>query len=206
MTEKLQPDAKTTSFIQQARRSQLVECAVELIAEIGPAQASTVRIAQRAGVSRGVLTYHFRDRDDLIEQVIARVYELGAEFLLPRMREAASPREALTRFIGGSVELYAAHPKHMAALAAIFGASAGDAGVERARHQRHAKELLDLARILHEGQEQGQFRDFDVHVMARTVRGALDAAHAHIAGGGEAEPYATELRAIFDAATTTGTD
>lgn len=35
------------------------------------------------------------------------------------MREAKSPRESLLLFIGGSVELYAAHPVHMAALAAI---------------------------------------------------------------------------------------
>lgn len=180
-----------------------MECAIELIAETGLAQASTVRIAQRAGVSRGVLTYHFRDRDELIEQVVARVYDLGAEFLLPRMREAASPRDALARFIGGSVELYAAHPKHMAALAAVFGAVPG---VERARHERHARELEDLERLLREGQEQGQFRAFDVPVMARTVRGALDAAHAHIAAGGAVEPYATELRATFDAATAAGTD
>lgn len=191
----------TDSFIQLARRGQLVECAIELIAEIGLAQASTVRIAQRAGVSRGVLTYHFRDRADLVEQVIARVYDLGAEFLLPRMREAASPRESLLLFISGSVELYAAHPIHMAALAAIFGASTGDAGVERARHQRHSQEMLDLGRILHEGQQRGQFREFDVTVMSRTIRGALDAALAHIAAGGDVEPYATELRTIFDAAT-----
>ena len=189
------------SFIQTARRAQLIECAVELIAEVGLAQASTVRIAGRAGVSRGVLTYHFRDRADLVDKVIARIYDLGGEFLQPRLARAGSPRESLREFIGGSVELYAAHPTHMAALSAIFGAAAGDAGVERARHQRHAQEMLDLGRVLRDGQRQGVFRDFDIVVMSRAIRGALDTALLHVVNGGGTEPFSSELQALFDAAT-----
>ncbi|MGH8877151.1 MAG: TetR/AcrR family transcriptional regulator [Stackebrandtia sp.] len=189
------------SFIHTARRAQLIECAVDAIAELGLAQASTVRIAERAEVSRGVLTYHFRDRAELIEQVIARVYDLGGEFILPRMARASSPRESLLEFIGGSVEMYAAYPRHMAALAAIFGAAAGDAGVERVRHQRHAQEMLDLGRILRDGQRQRIFRDFDIVVMSRAIRGALDTALMHVVKGGGVEPFASELKSIFDAAT-----
>lgn len=188
-----------TSFVHAARREQLVRCATELVAEVGLARASTVRIAERAGVSRGVLTYHFRDRADLIEQVVRSVYDLGAEFLVPRMRATTSPRDALLTFIGGSVELYAAYPTQMAALTEIYSDTGG---VSRAAHGRHSQEMADLATILREGQARGQFRDFDVGVMCATVRGALDRALAHIAGGGSVEPYSSELRAIFDAATT----
>ncbi|WP_086821538.1 TetR/AcrR family transcriptional regulator [Allokutzneria sp. NRRL B-24872] len=185
------------TFIHQARRKQLIGCAVEVIAELGLANASTVRIAERAGVSRGVLTYHFRDRAELIEQVVQHVYVLGAELIGPKMVAARSPREALLTFIRGSVELYAAHPRAMLALTEIFAASR----TERAEDQRHQQEVSDLSRILVAGQEQGQFRDFDVNVMCRSVRGALDGALSHVLAGGEVEPYAAELLAIFDAAT-----
>ncbi|MGW1201057.1 TetR/AcrR family transcriptional regulator [Streptomyces sp. NPDC002536] len=189
------------SFIQAARRAQLVQCATELIAEVGLARASTVRIAERAGVSRGVFTYHFRDRAELIEQVVQSVYDTGAEFLLPRMREARTPRDMLLAFIGGSVELYAAHPVRMTALTEIYS---DKDGVPRPRHDRHTREMADLAAVMRAGQAQGQFREFDVDIMCATVRGALDGALAHIAGGGSVEPYASELRATFDAATTAG--
>jgi AcrR family transcriptional regulator len=192
-----QPDPDG-SFIHAARRRQLIECATELIAEVGLARASVVRIAERAGVSRGVLTYHFRDRADLVEQVVRSVYDLGAEFLLPRMRAAGSPREALLTFITGSVELYAAYPTQLAALTEIY---ADTHGVSRAQHSRHTQEMSDLAVMMRAGQERGEFRDFDVDVMCMTIRGALDAALAHVARGGAPEPYATELRVIFDAAT-----
>ncbi|MEV8614597.1 TetR family transcriptional regulator [Amycolatopsis sp. NPDC051373] len=192
-------EGEAASFIHAARREQLVRCAIELIAEVGPAKASTVRIAERAGVSRGVLTYHFRDRAELIEQVVRSVYDLGLEFLGPRMGAAASPREALLTFIGGSVELYAAHPTEMAALGKIYS---DKDGVPRAGHHRHTREMADLAAGLRAGQEQGQFRAFDVDVMCATVRGALDAELAHIAGGGSVEPYASELQTLFALATT----
>src|SRR5882757_6895639 len=99
-------DPEGASFIHAARRKQLVECAIEEIAEVGLARASTVRIARRAGVSRGVLTYHFRDRAELVEQVVQSVYDLGAEALAPKLARAGTPREAVLAFIGGSVELY----------------------------------------------------------------------------------------------------
>jgi AcrR family transcriptional regulator len=189
------------SFIHAARRQQLVTCAIEVIAEVGLARASTVRIAQRAGVSRGVLTYHFRDRAELIEQVVQAVYDLGAEFLAPKLELAGTPRDLLLTFIRGSIELYATHPTEMAALTEIYADARAPDGVSRTRHQRHGQEMSDVAQVLRAGQEQGQFRNFDVDVMCSTIRGALDGALAHIARGGSVEPHATELQTIFDAAT-----
>jgi AcrR family transcriptional regulator len=197
-------DANESSFIHAARRKQLVSSAIEVIAEVGLARASTVRIAQHAGVSRGVLTYHFRDRAELVEHVLQAVYDLGAEFFVPRMALARTPRQTLLTFIGGSVELYAAHPTELAALSEIYADTRAPDGVSRAGYQRHTKEMSDIAVILRAGQEQGQFRAFDVDVMCSTIRRALDGALAHVAGGGQVEPYAGELRAIFDAATTSG--
>jgi AcrR family transcriptional regulator len=197
-------DSEGTSFIHAARRKQRVACAIEVIAEVGLARASTVRIAQRAGVSRGVLTYHFRDRAELVEHVVQAVYDLGAEVLAPKLALASTPRDALLTFVGGSVELYAAYPTELAALTEIYADARAADGVSRAGHRRHGQEMSDLARALRAGQEQGQFRSFDVDVMCSTIRGALDRALAHVAAGGAVEPYATELPAIFDAATTSG--
>lgn len=196
-----EPAADDGSFIHAARRRQLVQSAIDVIAEAGLARASTVRIAQRAGVSRGVLTYHFRDRIELLEQVVHAVYDLGAEVLGPPVAGAGSPREALLTFIAGSVELYAAYPRHMAALTEIYADAGTARSITRSRHPRHTREMSDLAEILRAGQARGQFRAFDVEIMCTTIRRALDGALAHVSAGGAAGPYAAELTATFDAAT-----
>ena len=50
------------SFIEKARRTQIIECAIETIAEVGYAQASLGQIAKRAQISKGVISYHFANK------------------------------------------------------------------------------------------------------------------------------------------------
>ena len=83
------------SFIERARRAQIVAAAIEVIVEEGIGQASLARIAGRAGISKGVVSYHFAGKDALMTQVVVSVYESGAEFMTPHIRAATTPREQL---------------------------------------------------------------------------------------------------------------
>lgn len=56
-------------------RSQLVAAARELFAERGFGSTATEDIVGRAGVTRGALYYHFRDKQDLFRAVFAEVEE-----------------------------------------------------------------------------------------------------------------------------------
>ena len=58
---------RASTFTQLKRRDQLVDCAIEAIAELGFPRASVAEVARRAGVSKGVVTYHFPAKDDLIQ-------------------------------------------------------------------------------------------------------------------------------------------
>ena len=73
------------TFTQQKRRDQLVDCMIEVIAEAGFARASVGELARRTGVSKGVVTYHFAAKDDLIRAVITDVVASMAEYLEPRL-------------------------------------------------------------------------------------------------------------------------
>jgi TetR/AcrR family fatty acid metabolism transcriptional regulator len=66
---------KVSSFIEAARRAQIIECTIETIASLGHAQASLAQIAARAGISKGVISYYFGSKDALIDQVVAEIYE-----------------------------------------------------------------------------------------------------------------------------------
>lgn len=168
--------ATTRTYIQRARREQLTDCAIAVLAEIGYARASLVRIAERAEVSRGVITYHFADRDDLLEAAVTRVYETARTFLQPRLEATTTAADALRTFIIGSAEFYQGWPEHMAALYEIITNARDRQG--RLRHfapgAADAQELRDLARLLERGQAAGEFCDFSPRVMARTIRHALN--------------------------------
>lgn len=180
--------AASDSFIHAARREQVVRSAIALIAELGAAHASVVKIARHAGVSRGVVTYHFRDADDLTDAVVDEVYRVGADRLRAPVADAPTPRDAVLTFVGGSVEFYAEYPQHIAALQEIFTVRRRSAVRSRGATAHHARELDELGALLQAGQDAGQFRPFDVAVMADAVRAVLDSAVRRLREGTSEAP------------------
>ncbi|OZG26429.1 TetR family transcriptional regulator [Williamsia sp. 1138] len=202
------PSAKasrpTPTFIQTARRAQLIECAIEVIAEVGVEKASLVAIAERAGISRGVISYHFDSRAALLDSIVAEVYQLGATAMADRVADAPSPRAALAAFITGSVQFYAAYPRQMAALSAIFASGHVPEALARDSRVEHAAEMLEVDTILADGQARSDFREFDTRVMTMTIRAALDAALQRIRAGDDPKQLGSELATTFDIATRAG--
>jgi len=188
------------SFIEAARRAQIIECAIDAIAELGFAQASLAQIAKRAGVSTGVISYYFAGKDDLIGEVAAHVYEVGRIFIEPRVQQQLDARTALHAFIEAGVDFIAAKPRYPMAIMNI-----SRAGGEGPRFDRSVEEprRAGFTRILGWGQEAGLFRSFDIPIMAATIIEALDYVPQRLV----AEPdldlgaYARELVTLFDLAT-----
>ena len=107
---------ESRSFIEIARRAQLVECAIDAIAEFGYSNASMAEIAKRAGVSKGVISYHFAGKRELIEQVVKTVMEKASAVMLPRIYAEHSAAGMLRAYIESNLDFIAAHHNHMLAL------------------------------------------------------------------------------------------
>ncbi len=205
MTGSESEDRSRRTFIQDTRRAQLVRCATEVLAEVGYARASLVRIARRAGVSRGVITYHFADRDELIDAVVAEVYAAGFAVLRPKIDAEPTAAGAVRAFIVGSADFYRTHPTHIAALHEIITNARADDGTPRHAGQGRAEEqeLSDIGALLARGQRDGEFRDFSPRVMARTIRHALNGLLQEMRTTPDLDPAADaeELADLFDRAT-----
>ena len=96
MHSEIKPSGQSKpSFIETARRAQIIECAIDAIAELGFAQASLAQIAKRAGVSTGVILYYFAGKDELIRAVGAHVFATGADLISPPVNAQPTARAAL---------------------------------------------------------------------------------------------------------------
>jgi TetR/AcrR family transcriptional repressor of bet genes len=95
--------------VRSIRREQILEAAEHLVAQRGWAQTSFAEICREAGVSNGVLTYHFKDKEDLLLALYERTSCTWKEHFdtecpggfgedvnpfLPLVREAAAAVEA----------------------------------------------------------------------------------------------------------------
>jgi TetR/AcrR family transcriptional regulator, fatty acid metabolism regulator protein len=59
-------------------RSNIAATAIGIIAEVGYAGASFARIAEKLGISRGLISYYFAGKDDLMRQVVNHGIERAA--------------------------------------------------------------------------------------------------------------------------------
>ncbi|MGW6935844.1 TetR/AcrR family transcriptional regulator [Lentzea sp. NPDC054927] len=190
------------SFIEQARRGQIVAATIETIAEIGYAKASFVQIARRAGISPGLITYHFAKREELMKQVMLTVHDSMEQALSSRAEGSESYCAALRGLIEGFVHYCAEHPAELVAISQI-AAAARDAEAARAwSKEQNASTLTELEDMFREGQECGEFRDFAPRVMAVSVIAAMEASPAELWARPDTDvtQYAKELADLFERA------
>jgi TetR/AcrR family transcriptional regulator len=98
---------------RDATRERIVEAALEAFADKGFHGASTRDIARRAGTNQGLITYHFRSKDELWRAAADRIFGMLAENLRESLAaiETAGPRDRARAAIGAYVRFAAAHPE-----------------------------------------------------------------------------------------------
>jgi len=107
--------SQTTRRAQQRveTRERIVGAAVEAFAEKGFRGASTRDIAQRAGTNQGLITYHFRSKDELWRAAADRIFGMLRTNLGERLSalESDDPRERAREVIRVYVRFAASHPE-----------------------------------------------------------------------------------------------
>ncbi len=202
MRSKNKPDGQNIqSFIETARRAQIVACAIEIIATLGYSQASLTRIAEKAGISKGVVLYYFKNKEALIEQVVFEVYTAAAEAIAPQIVAQPSAALKLQVYIRSSLEYIRTHRQQMIALIEVV--SHHPSGGDRFRGEIQEPSIRALQALLEKGQQEGDFRTFDPLVMAVTIRRAIDTVPVLYAADPDLDlrNYSSELVALFDRAT-----
>jgi TetR/AcrR family transcriptional regulator, fatty acid metabolism regulator protein len=182
------------TFTQRKRRDQLVDCTIDALAELGFQGTSVAEVARRAAVSKGVVTYHFAAKDDLMFAAVAEIFDSVNEFLEARLG-STSPQRFVADYINAWVEYYRTRTRYMLAIREIWGNFRDDSGHQHFGPQAVAGELAVVQQVLQYGQADGSLGKFDARVMAVTLKASLDALLNQLAADPELdlEAYGAEL-------------
>ncbi|WP_433663839.1 TetR/AcrR family transcriptional regulator [Nocardia sp. CA-128927] len=192
------------TFTEEARRAQIVNAAIDVIAEHGLPNTSFAKIAQAAGLSStGMISYHFRGKDDLIRAVADEIFRVNIDFVVSKLEREAGYAATLRAFFATNLALLDEYPMHQRALASIVAnARPGD--------PQTLGLIAQVAEIasgqedwLRKGQQAGEFRAFDPAIMSLAIRAARDAAVARAGDEPDfdAAACARELADLFERAT-----
>jgi len=200
------------TFADTARRKQITLAAIEVIAEIGYAQASIRKIAERVGVAMSVVLYHFANKDDLVREIVHHAFREAIDAIVPALDKERTATGKLRAYIVANADFMLSHRTQYTAVFDI-GMSYRTASGDRMNAITLDPDLLadigrlDLATILRQGQESGEFRDFDVAHMTSAINGAVrngPLLELAIDPNYDMDGYAGELVTTFDLATRRG--
>src|SRR5918994_1369534 len=138
--------------LTQKRRTQMLEAAMEVIAERGLCETRIADVAERAGLSPALVVYYFGSKETLLTEALAYAEDL---FYIEAFRE-------LTVIEGASARLVR------------FIELAGPPGVSRKREALERRWRNTIAEVVGEGQRSGEFGPCDPERFATYLSALMD--------------------------------
>lgn len=167
---------KRSSFIEQARREQVIKAAAETVAQFGYVNTSLARIAEQAGISKSVISYHFEGKGELMVLVAEQFIEATAEHMFAGVEAEPTVSGQVSAWISGQVEYYAAHRAGFLAMSDIIVNHRSADGSSPFAGPLN-EEVEELTKVLRRGQEEGEFREFDAKgtagIILRSAEGLI---------------------------------
>lgn len=103
---------RNLTFTEEARRAQLIDVTIDLVAESGYAAASLGRIAESAGITKAGVLYHFRSKQALVEAAHQHVLSTLVEAVGAAV-DAAGPANGPAAYIRSMVRHLKERPRHV---------------------------------------------------------------------------------------------
>ena len=92
--------------MQPIRQRQLIDATLAAINEVGMHDATVAQIARRAGVSTGIISHYFKDKNGLLEATMRDITGQLRQAVLSRLHAlpGAGPRERLRAIVAGNFD------------------------------------------------------------------------------------------------------
>jgi AcrR family transcriptional regulator len=155
--------------IDHIRRPQILGAAAAVIAERGVSGTRIADVAERAGTSPPAILYWFGSKDRLLAEALTFEEERFYEVLGDVLAEQPSPTERLRTLISS-----AAGGSDWALWMELWTRALRDGELGEARTRLDDRWRGEIAKVVREGQEAGEFGDADADAVAATLASLLD--------------------------------
>ncbi|VEB97599.1 Fatty acid metabolism regulator protein [Cedecea lapagei] len=111
--------------MQPIRRRQLIDATLNAINEVGMHDATVAQIARRAGVSTGIISHYFQDKNGLLEATMRDVTTQLRDAVVGRLKAlpGASASRRLSAIVEGNFDDTQTHSAAMKAWLAFWASS-----------------------------------------------------------------------------------
>lgn len=183
------------SFIAEARREQIIKATIEALDEIGYVNVSLAKIAKKAKVSTGLISYHFSDKEDLLNSTLDYLLKKQYQYIKERVSSKKSAYDQLVAFIDASLAYQGTHSvNNIALIEILFHARTPDnVPYYKMANDEEDPLYVQLEEILRHGQETKEFCDFNPKNVSIMIQGAIAESMLLTGEGFDLEGYRNEL-------------
>jgi AcrR family transcriptional regulator len=160
--------------LRELRRGQIVAIARKIVADEGLEALTIGSLEARLAFSRGVITYHFQNKDDIVHAVLESALEeinaSTAAVLGGNMSHEERLRAALRTYINGFIE----HVEATRILLSFWGRISSDKRARKANASLYATYRKGIAQLIESGRAAGDFTaDVSVDGLAAVLVGVV---------------------------------
>lgn len=160
--------------ITEIRRRQLVDAAVTVMARKGWAETSIDEVTKEAGVSRGLVSYHFKDKNDLLSSVLDRCRDTFNESVARAAAEADPGPARMRRVVRIALNLMRDDPVTYQVFLHFAAAARSQPELGEQIRLLYAEFRRQVAHGIHDGQQRGDYRaELDAEAAATQLCGAI---------------------------------
>jgi AcrR family transcriptional regulator len=160
--------AEITS-LRELRRHQIIKAARQLIVEKGIAALTFSELEGRLDFSRGVITYHFKNKDDiliaLIQSAVVEINEATGQAIV----SGGNMGEKLTAMVLTTVRGFVKRPEAGIILMSFWSRIPSNPHVAEINAKLHRTWRFYAGELVKQAQERGVFRETDAEPIAANV-------------------------------------
>ena len=163
--------------LSDARRRQILEAAVHVIAEQGLCDTGIKDVAERAGTSPALVIYYFSTKDQLLREALTHAERHFYDETAGALAELPSARERLVRLVQLSCAVGDVPPgilEEWVLWLDLWARAPRDAEVARARETLDRRWRETIAGIVRDGQQAGEFSPVDAGDFSLRLAALID--------------------------------
>jgi TetR/AcrR family transcriptional repressor of bet genes len=164
--------------MQPIRRSQLIAATLEAVDQVGMSDASIAYIARLAGVSNGIISHYFKDKNGLLEATMRHLMQALKDSMRRRaMQPDDSPRAHLRAIIDSNFDDSQVNGPAMKTWLAFWASSMHQPALNRLQrindHRLYSNLCCQFRRVLPQESARAAARGLAALIDGLWLRGAL---------------------------------
>ncbi|MER8430745.1 transcriptional regulator BetI [Mesorhizobium caraganae] len=194
-SEKTEPEKRGRKASKEVRQQQLIEATIDSLAKRGYAETTMADVADGAGLSRGIVNFHFESKEKLLIATLQYMYdEYSAHWRAALQKAGDDPARQLQVLVWADFDRSICNKRKLAAWLAFWGEAKSRPvyqALSSSRDAYYQQVFIDLCATLKESGGYG----YEPQVMALALSAMLEGLWLRLMMGTEDTTRETALQA-----------